>query len=326
MTHQFLGFRIAKYDGVEIPAPTLVLGFSNPKYGAVVWDANLYDLSLRSWLAAEPSGIKELSAPCSFYPTGNTFLLRVMELPPAPLPGPYWLGPYLVTIPELGAYTWNSRDGKIDGITTIDMPHAPNESVVTGVITGFNWISEGQWGVSMAIQETQGGAGDFVQFFDSIYIRYASIPLDSLGAPLISTGERVTCRVSMIWDVYDYQWKGWDFKKVVPPFYPSGSLYIIEEIPTQPYQNRIWKVGYSVSSNLPQFGACIVFFGAFGLTQVGYFTGPGSGSGNYESNVYWHTLGLFANPEIGARWDAASWQYEGWKQVASLSLPYREMY
>lgn len=341
----FLGFRIAKYDGVEIPAPTLVLGFSNPKYGAVVWDASLYDLGLRSWLAAEPSGIKELSAPCSFYPTGSTFLLRVMELPPAPLTGPYWLGPYLVNVPELGAYTWNSSQGAIDGIKALDMANTGNSSEVIGVITGFSWLAEGRWAVSMTVESSEpvGTAQDFAQYFDSIYIKYASMPLDSLGQPVLQVGRRVTCRVTMIWDVYSYQWSASAFY-----YYPrevctfSGSLSRGAEVPSPypvtdsaighqcvtisnpPYNLCLWQIHYSVSGkvdslDLSQFRVMIGEFNIYGgLIGTRYLVGPASGSFNVE-DLWYKYMEMYAHPDPNApAWHPDTWSVEGWVRVAYL--------
>jgi len=111
-------------EDVTISPPSLGLSFTNPRSagGAVVWDAWIWDIVAKTRISSTPSGIKELGVPCTFYPIANTFLLYVMEQPPYPLPGPYWYGPYLVSVPELGAYTWDSKAGKIDGVQAVDLP------------------------------------------------------------------------------------------------------------------------------------------------------------------------------------------------------------
>ena len=220
MTNQFLGFRIAKYDGVEIPAPALMLSFSNPQCGAVVWDAQVAEVEngrVQNWISGTTGtgGLATPDAPIYFDINFTDFLLRVMELPPAPLPGPYWLGPYLVALPGLGAYTWNSQEGKIDNIQAVNLPLSNNESDVIGTVGGWNWISEGKWGLSLILEEATSVSGkeDVASLYigQPIYIGDASYPADSLGNPIIKAGERISCRLKMVWVGYTYGWKAWDF-------------------------------------------------------------------------------------------------------------------
>jgi hypothetical protein len=312
----------------------ITLSFTNPKKGAVLWDAKLYDVDSRQWVGGIPAGAKALDVACRLEPTGNTFLLQVMELPPAPLPGPYWLGPYLVTIPKLGAYTWNSSQGRINGTGTVDMPNTPNLSFITGVITGLSWKAEGVWAVTMTIEKSEGGASDYAQYFNSIYILYAAVPLDSLKAPVMKVGDKVTCRVTMFQDTYDAAWNAWDFHAyhTYPPaaFNFSGSVTVGGVVRKQYEAERdywVWgdfrQINWSVSGGIPPFAVRVVKYGMFGNVTGFQYSGPGPASGTYEvledafQAGYEGRLAIYAHPSTSPpEWDQYSWQYNNWKLVA----------
>ena len=331
------GKSVALYQATEdvvISPPSLTLGFTNPKAGAVLWDAVIWDINTRTKITGTPAGGKELHIPCTLYPSGNTFLLYVMELPPSPLPGPYWYGPYLVTIPRFGEYIWNSFQGRIDSIQGIDMPNTGNESKVVGIVTGFSWLAAATWAVYMTIQETT-GAQDFVKYFDSIYAKFAIMPLDSLARPVIPTGSKVTCNVGMLRDTYDAAWKAWNFRAyhTYPPeaFNFSGSVTVGGVIRKQ-YEadpgNWVWadfrQINWSVSGGIPPFSVRVVKYGIYGNVTGFHYSGSGPASGTYEVLEDAFQLGyegkikIFAHPNPSpSEWDQYSWEYNNWKQVAS---------
>ena len=314
----------------------LRLYFSNPKKGAVVWDAKITDLSTMLNVSGNPTGIKELHIPMDFSFTSTVFLLRVAEVPAYPQPGPYWFGPYLVEIPVPNkAYTWDSGAGKIDGIKAVDMPNTANESLVTGVITGFSWISEGQWGVSLSVERADQVSGEnWVTFFKSLYIRYATMPLDSLGAPVLKVGDKVTCSVKMFWDVYDAQWKAWNFNKwqPYPPAAYNFSGYVtVGGVVRKQYTGQegqlIWadfrQIFWSVSGGIPPFSVTLVTYGLFGnVTGAGGRTGPASGTSEVLEDAfqfgYEGRMAIYAHPNPNApEWGQYTWDVDGWKLVAS---------
>jgi len=312
-----------------VPILGLVLHFSSPKAGAALWDTWALDLETKQTVTAEPSGIKELDVPKRLDLTSKDFLLWVQEFPGFGVPGPYNFGPYVVSIPEWGEYTWNSRAGTIDGRSAIDLPHTNNESLVTGVITGISWGTYG-WMVNMSItsSEAVGGKVDAAQYFigTTITVDQATIPTDSTGNPVIETGREVTAHLQILFGTYRAYWKGWDFMYVLPPAPTySGSLWgeVIEpvQIVYGGYVDGITRVHWTVS---PAPGTVFVaLFNPYGYYIPEHtYIGPDASGFMDMSALYfidWCSVQLYAHPEAGMTWRKDTWRLDGWQFLDSYS-------
>lgn len=324
------GELIAAYQAIEdviiVAPPGLVLHFSNPKFGATFWDASIYDLSLGQWVKGTPTGIKQVSEdiPMTFELTDTTFLLRVNEWS---IGWQAWLGPYQVTIPELGEYTWNSREGKLDGIPTIDLPKTINRSFVTGILERVIW-GIGGWRISIRIEKAEDVPGyeNVVQYFIGDLADYilAPIPLGPTGSPVIETGREITCYMNMRYreDFKDFEWNAWDFHYALeyPPEYYnfSGSLSIGQEVPTG------YQIHWTISGVAPQCHIVAAEFGHYGIKRLKLDTiGPGSGTFVTSRSIVETGAGrswilMYAHPDPNAKWGQYTWELNNWQLVAQL--------
>jgi len=314
----------------EVQARGLLLHFSNPKMGAALWDTWALDLETKQTVIAEPSGIQELTVAKRLNLISKDFLLWVQEMPGYGQPGAYNFGPYVVSIPEFGEYTWNSREGSIDGQATTDLPRTSNESLVTGVLTGISQGTYG-WMASISVTSTQavGGKVDAAQYFvgTTITAEQASIPTDAMGNPVIEVGREITAHAQLFYGTYRAYWKAWDFTYVTgpqPTF--SGSMWGEEIQPVEMvgggYSDGITRVHYTVSGSVPQFRVLVALINRYGaIVQGGYEAGPTSGymdvSTLYFSPYYGMYVAMYANPDLSAIWNPYSWQLNGWQAVAS---------
>ena len=337
--------KAATVEPMPTPIPTpgisgVRIAFGSSNHGAALWDASIYDLTRKQWIGGAPGGAKDLTTPCDFAITEKVFLIKIMELPPSPVPGPYWSGPYFVTVPRLNeSYTWDGQTGTLLGATgTIDMPMANNESEVTAVVEGFSWKSEGVWGVSLKIETAKdvGEAENWARFFPTIMCDRATLPLDELRAPVIHNGDRITCRIRLEWDVYSAVWSAWDFKK--PSAYPSeaynftGSIQVggvvrKQYAPEYAYPDfLVWadfrQIYWGVSGGVPPFAVAIIYLGMFGnVLKIDRKIGPVSGIYEVQEDAYQLRneggLALYAHPNPNApEWGEYNWEVNGWKQVA----------
>ena len=313
------------------------LSFANPKAGAVAWDAMIWDINTRTMIAGTPTGIKELDVPCVLYATEKTFLLYVMELPPAPQPGPYWYGPYLVTVPAFGEYTWNSQDGKIDGIVAKDLPNTVNECVVTAVVQRLDWAGEGApsiWWASLYIEDAAGVEGyeNVGQYFIGATIPvYGAIPVDSIGQPVMKVGDRIQARLKIAWLTYSSYWWAWDFHKerTFPDSAYEFTGSVVMSAPYQaigedpefgPYTYTAVDFDCEISGNLPQFSAMFLSMGLYGPMGGTRKVGPAT----YKITVayddvlygYFRGVNVYGHPDLNApAWGQYTWRYENWRPI-----------
>jgi len=331
-------FAILDYYNTKTP-PGLSLFFANSQFGAVVWDARLFDLETREWVSGDPGGIKTLDQACRFDTVKTRFLLSVMEWPGGGWPGPYWLGPYLVTVPILpGSYTWDSKNGTIDGVPCPNLPFSPNASQIVGTIQDIGQYSSG-WGITLRLQSSAPGVyvdpdtgesfsgDDDARYFIStpIVIVPATLPLDELGHPVLSVGDVVTCTVMLAWAGYSATWYGQDYR--YPRTYPdsyyqfTGSL-----IPRQlsgVVPNAQWAVDYTITGIAPQFAIVAVERNIYGYPVAYYkFIGSGKGtftpSSSFQPDWGWSTrLEMYAHPNPSPPdWSVYTWRVNNWQRVA----------
>jgi len=196
----------------------LVLRHSNPIHIARMWDAILYDVPTHRWLHADPIGLKLLDVPCTFYPTDTTFLLRVEEYAPKVIAyadiTTFWYGPYVVTIPKLGSYTWNSKGSRIDGISCVDLPNVANRCLLTGYITSLYYLPWGIGSTALAATIRIDDASDISGYHNpgkyfigttvqEIYVD--GVPMDDWGQPLVSGGN-ITGYLETRWLTNRFYW------------------------------------------------------------------------------------------------------------------------
>jgi len=314
----------------------LRLYFSNPQIGISTWDAELIDLSTMEKIPGTPAGIKEPHVPMNFVIPTLTFLLRVMENPWYPEPGPYWRGPYLVKLPGPGTYTWNSREGKIDDIKAKNLPFTDNESDVVGIVVAWHWAEVG-WGLTLELESStsvpgkENVAGLYVG--QRIYAAQVTYPADSLGNPVIAVGERVTCKLKMGWATYAYQWAAWDFhypREYPPEAYEfSGNLTFVGIVDKEyvdpelgPFIKKAREYHWSITANVPTFAAAV----CLSRMMMGVECSTIVVEGNHAEGTYWieqdmFELGyispgpLYAHPNPGKVWRRETWKVENWQNV-----------
>jgi hypothetical protein len=250
------GNLLAHYQATEnvvIAVPVLTLSFTNPKRtDAVKWSAKLYDIAERAW---EGGGAIALSVPCILHPSGNTFLLQI---------GEYWLeggalydilyGPYLVTIPELGQYTWSGQAGTIGGYPTINMPQTANRCYVGGNLISVDWEQK----ATIAVEETEDIAGykNWAQYFLGKNINTeGGIPLDVLGEPLIVKGRKVWARVTMEKTATSYRWQLLSivYYPTYPPEAYKFTISVTGEYFSCGFVEPCKRYIYTINGNVPSF-------------------------------------------------------------------------
>jgi len=313
---------------VALVKPALVISFSNPKYGASVWDVTLYDPGLNAWLTGDPSGIKEPHVACTFYPTGTTFLLRILELQYGGYM--YWLGPYVVTVPEIAPYTWSSRDATLGGIPAVDLPHSNNQSAITGTLVELEWVDEGTWAAIVTIESAAavGGYLNAAQFFiGQTIVLGGDIPLINPEEPALQVGRMIQATVRMVPTANSFYWEGWGFS--YPREYPpedyqfTGSLTLGEKIPVvDPETGGTYyrqSVNYQVSGHVSPFSVYIAQINIYGhVMRFWQLVGPGSGTVVVD-DLYYSYLKLYAHPNPNApAWNRYTWQLNHWQDVAYL--------
>jgi len=324
------------YNTKEPPAPSLWLAFSNPLFGAVLWDTWALDLETRQMVTADPSGIQELFVLKQLNLASKTFLLWVQEVPGYGAPGPYNLGPYLVTIPSLGVYTWDSTNGRIDGIQAVNLPLTDNESDVVGTVMSWDWKGENKpWGLTSTVVSSTPVVGkeDVGSLYvgQTIAIEVADHPMDSLGQPLIPVGAQTTCKLKMEWGQYASQWHAWDFH--APREYPdsayqfSATLVDAGTVDREFYDSEAgWytrpcrQYDWSITGNVTNFLAVVCMKHMYGVSIAWSGIGPASGS-------YWITEDdlafgysspgpIYAHPNPDApAWNQYTWDYNNWQSV-----------
>lgn len=314
----------------------LRLYFSNPQIGISTWDAELIDLGTMEEIPGTPAGMKEPHVPMDFVIPTLTFLLRVMENPWYPEPGPYWRGPYLVKLPGPGTYTWNSKEGKIDGIASKNLPSTDNESDVVGTVVGWDWLAENAWGLNLLLESSTPvpGKEDVAGLYvgQRLHIRQVQYPADSLGTPIIPVGARVTCKLKMVRLAFDYGWSAWDMR--YPREYPpeayefSGSLTFVGIVDKQfydPEAGYYWKRAreyrWSVRGNVPQFAVAVCITRMF-IGPVLYEAVVGPAEGTYWILEDDYQFGyaspgpIYAHPNPDApAWDRYTWELNNWQAV-----------
>ncbi|MBA7520288.1 hypothetical protein ES705_12381 [subsurface metagenome] len=321
-----------------VAPPGLVLHFSNPKFGATFWTARIFDLITGEGVAGTPIGIKQVSEdiPMAFELTGDTFLLYINEWS---IGFQTWLGPYLVTVPSLGEYTWDSREGKLDGIFGLELPETNNRSLVTGMVESISWLGVGRWGVGINLTMVRGVEGyeNVAQYFigQGIHIEKTVVPVSSTGTILITKGREITCILEAgylttpIGAPKRLAWSGWDFHyplEYPPEYYEfSGSLIARQISGTVP--NAIFDVDYSILGNAPQFTVLIVLYNAIGIPHGPphypeyLFTGPVSGTlynpGIQPGYQFGGYLIMYAHPSPSPpTWGKYTWELDNWQRVA----------
>ncbi|GAI66947.1 unnamed protein product, partial [marine sediment metagenome] len=182
---------------VAIAPAGLALSFTNPKNStAFRWNVRLYDVATHQWQA---SPLLNLTDTYAFTPTSGTYMLLVQE---HYLSGgsqtSMMYGPYLLTnAPTSGSYAWDSKNGKLDGISSINMPKVSNSCVIGGTLTGIQWTQDRGGELRILVDESLPSSGQNwgKYFIGSTITVYSNYPFDIyvqppyyVGYPAISTG------------------------------------------------------------------------------------------------------------------------------------------
>jgi len=317
------------YRATEDVAITgLILKFSNPKKSTTIaWDALISDISsgVAVNVPCEPSGAQAISVAKQFRMSCTSFLLEIQEITPS---GAYYYGPYLVNLPSLGEYTWNSKAETVGGYTVQDVTKLQNRSFITAVAQFV--YQEDPWSNIISLQPLE-AASDVVG--------YANVAKWYVGRNIISRGE-VPNRGGPMYEVPPRQrvtgyldlrkdhsgtavWYGWNWH-AYPEYPPEAYQFtcskqfldpIYQESDYGPVLVAYGRMQYTVTGNVSPFKMVIVDYDPVTGNKYSYrlrtVYGPGSG----EVGPVWLNVRVFCHPNPNAAWDWDFWDFYNWKQV-----------
>lgn len=256
----------------------LVMTLVNPKFG------NLWDARILGAPAGVPTGPKTIGESCSFKPSDTTFLMTVQES--VSLYDLHVYGPYLVWIPEFGAYDWDSRAGRMGSFTAIDLPAEPNKSLIVGT-----FYSASANHVQITVRSTQVISG-----MDAAYYFIGQTILIRVGyRAYMRTGDEVRIEASLVYGEYEAEWVGNNL------FYTGG-------FPDYAYQfsgsltTGVDRWHLIVTGNVSPFSIAVVALsctgtGIYGITyEVGPINDP-----DYKGLMGCRTY-IYAHPQPGMKW------------------------
>jgi len=314
----------------------IILGYDKPKQASTDWMARLYNTETHTW--SEVYTEEKIGTLHAFPEMSNTFLAIFRETYNVFF-NPYEYGPFVITVPGPGVYTWDAQSERLDGIPAVSLPKTNNLCQIVGTVTARGMVDESTSEITIAVESATDISGyvNAGQYFvgDTIKARTVENTNRLVGEKIEAKLEMVEVPLDTGEYGYTYQWWVSDIKFALG--WPDWAFDFGAELRRYSFhyqdEDGFWHTaeGYewSVWSNagLESFACAVtVYDPTFNDTYV-MFRGTGPASGSFENIPGRVTPGVpgfmsatvWAHPDPNESFDRPDYALQrGWVQVITL--------